>query len=304
MRRILVTGASGYIGQHLLKYLRDGGFQVRGLTRGAKPPSLEGIEWYPGDVTELTEVSQAIEKCDGVIHLACIPLAQSQQNPFEAFQVNGLGTLNVMEAAYQAGKIPVIYTSTAQVYGRVKRLPLREDDELKGTSPYAYSKTWGELACQAYAQRFEVPVTILRLFNVYGLAADGQERPTVETIFIKKLLAGVPPVIKGSPDEGRDFIHVDDVVQGIYLALNQRLSGEIINLGSGSLITLYELVYLLMRLLNLNLEPLVQPDEKETMQFQADISKADKVLGFRPQKSLESGLAEIAERIRSIERVR
>ncbi len=78
-----------------------------------------------------------------------------------------------MEAAYHADKIPVIYTSTAQVYGRASRLPLSEDDELKCTSPYAYSKAWGEMACQAYAERFDVPVTILRLFNVYGLAADG-----------------------------------------------------------------------------------------------------------------------------------
>lgn len=299
LRRVLVTGAAGYIGQHLVGYLCEQGSLVRGFSRRLRPAHLPPLEWYQGDINKLDDLLPAMQHCDVVVHLACLPLLQSQQDPMTAFQTNGVGTLNVLQIAHKLGNIQVIYTSTAQVYGHAEQLPMREDDPVYPNSPYAASKLWGELACQSYAQQFNLPVTILRLFNVYGFSADGSERPTVETLFIKRILSGQPPLITGSADEGRDFIHISDVIRSIRLAMDRVLSGEIFNVGSGALTTLPELAQILARLIGAETGPDIREDNRDPLQMQADMTKIGKYLGFQPQMMIEDGLARIIERIRS-----
>ena len=139
-------------------------------------------------------------------------------------------------------------------------------------------------------------MTILRLFNVYGPAADGSDRSTVETIFLKRILAGQAPVIKGNPAEGRDFIHIDDVVRCLRLVLNDKNShnnGEIINVGCGVLTTLPELAQKLIKLTGARLDPLIEAgrEQRAPLQIQADTTRAKKRYGFEARISLEEGLA-------------
>lgn len=298
--QVLITGTSGYIGQHLARWLSNKGLKVRGFSRRSRP-SIPGLsEWFQGDITRPADVRQAVRDCDGVIHLACLSLGQGQQDPVAAFQINATGTLNVLQAAYDLGNIQIIYTSTAQVYGWPDRLPLREDDPARPNSPYAASKLCGEIICRSFAHSFGVPVTVLRLFNVYGLAADGSERPTVETIFLRRILEGQPPVIKGNPNEGRDFIHVDDVVRCICIAMDSPATGEVVNVGTGVLTTLNDLAWKLIALVGARLEPIVQSDGRGPLQIQADMAKASQVLGFRSQILLEEGLTQVVERVRQV----
>jgi UDP-glucose 4-epimerase len=292
--RVLVTGASGYLGQHLVRQLSALGMAVRGLAR-RPPPVRSDIEWVQGDVTDPDQVRSAMQDCDAVVHLACVPLNLSQDDPVTAFEINGVGTLNILQSAYERANVDVIYTSTAQVYGPGEQLPLADDHPVNPNSPYAAGKLWGEIACQTYARRYGVPVTILRIFNVYGLTVDGCERPTVETIFIRKVLEGQPPLIKGHPQTGRDFIHIDDVIRCLILALLGPKQGEIINVGTGVLTTLRDLARTIIELSGVSMDPIVQSEPEQAVQLCADMTKADQILGFQPRITLEAGLHQILD---------
>lgn len=294
-QRVLVTGASGYIGQHLVRQLSELDLKVRGLVRHPSPIVMSDIEWFQGDVSNPDQVRQAMQDCDSVVHLAGVPLNQSQDDPVAAFKINGVGTLNVLQIAYERTNVEVVYTSTAQVYGQGDHLPLAENRPVNPKSPYAAGKLWGEMACQTFARSCGVPVTILRIFNVYGLAVDGRERPTVETIFMRKVLEGQPPLIKGHPEVGRDFIHIDDVIRCLKLALLCPKQGEIINVGTGVLTTLRDLARTIIELSGASLEPIVQIEPEQPVQLCADVTKAHRILGFQPRITLEAGLKQILE---------
>ncbi len=292
---VLVTGAAGYIGQHLVKRLGREGLAVSGFSRRPRP-AINGLAaWHQGDVTRLDDLRRAMAGCRQVIHLACLPLGPSRQDPLAAFQINTVGTLNVLQAALEMDALPVIYSSTAQVYGRPSRLPMGEQDQVRPDSPYAAGKLCGETICQSYAQDFDLPVTILRLFNVYGLAADGSDRPTVESIFLRRILKGQPPVLPGDPNEGRDFLHVSDVIEAILAAIQRKPAGEVINVGTGVMTPLLDLAWKLIKITGAELEPVVQSERKDLLQMQAELTKAGRLLGFSPQVSLEEGLAQMVK---------
>lgn len=289
MQRILITGASGYIGRHLINSLSQENIRIRVFTRRSKPVDLADIEWQQGDVCHLGSVQEAVQGCTSAVHLACLPLGLSFQNPLSDFQVNALGTLNVLYAARAAGVKQVIYASTAQVYGFTERLPMAEDDLPQPASPYAASKLCGEYLCTTFARCYGLNTTILRLFNVYGPALDGSERNTVESLFVQRVRQGLPPIIKGDPNQGRDFIHVHDVVCAIRLALDKTGNG-IINIGTGQMTTLVELAELIIKLTGAKLKPLIESQEVQPLRIQADTRKAKERLGFQAEITLTSGL--------------
>lgn len=293
MRRILVTGASGYIGQHLVAALAHDNITVRGFARSAKPVSLPDIEWHQGDVCLLTDVQQAIQGCTSVVHLACRSLAFSFQEPVSDFQVNALGTLNVLQAARLTEVRRVIYISTAQVYGFTEQLPMREDDLPQPASPYATSKLCGEHLCSTFTRCYGLDTVSLRLFNVYGPSLDGSERNTVEALFLRRVLQGLPPVIKGNPSQGRDFIHITDVIGAICLALDKVSGGIVLNVGTGKMTTLLELAELTISLLGAKLKPLIESQKTSSLRIQADIWKAKEVLGFQADIALSEGLSQM-----------
>jgi UDP-glucose 4-epimerase len=299
VQRVLVTGASGYIGQHLVWSLLKDKVAIRGFSRGPRPVGLSAIEWRRGDVSRLSDVEEAVQDCDMVVHLAYLPLGQSWQNPLNDFHVNALGTLNLLYAARAAGVRHVVYTSTAQVYGFVDHLPVAEEAPTQPVSPYAASKLCGKVLCTTFTRCYRLGTVVLRLFNVYGTPVDGRERGTVETIFVRRVAQGLPLVIKGNVEEGRDFIHVSDVVRAIRLALDTGVTGEIINGGTGVMITLLELAKLVIAISGAKMSPVVERENVCPMRIQADVRKARKVLGFEAESPSDKGLSHMLELERS-----
>ncbi len=292
-QRILITGASGYIGRHLIYLLNQENVEIRAFARSPKPAGLAGIEWQQGDIRHLARVQEAMQGCTSMVHLACLPLGPSFQNPLNDFQVNVLGTLNVLSAAQAAGVRQVIYTSTAQVYGFTERLPMAEDHLPQPASPYAASKLCGEHLCTIFARCYGLNTMILRLFNVYGLALDGSVRNTVESLFLRRVRQGLPPIIKGDPTQGRDFIHASDVIRAIRLALDKVGEGTVINIGTGQMTTLIELAELVIKLVGAKLKPVVESQAGQPLRFQADVRRAKERLGFQVEITLASGLGQM-----------
>ncbi len=295
MPRVLVTGASGYIGQHLTLALTQAGWQVRGLSRSPQPGFLQEIEWIAGDVTEARSVERAVEGIECVVHLACLPLNQSAQDPTHALRVNVEGTVLLLEAARRVGIKRFVFASTGQVYGGQARLPNAETNVPQPDSPYAVSKLSAEMWCAAYARAYQLPVQILRLFNVYGASADGSLRPTVESIFLQQVKQSQRPQIRGNPQSGRDFIHVDDVLCALLLVLDAPAHPSPINIGTGILTTLYDLARLAARVMGRSgIEPEVIETGELPVRFQAATALARRVLGFHSEITLEQGLARVS----------
>jgi len=297
--KILVTGASGYIGQHVCMVLTNMGLHIRGLSRSPCPASFQNIEWIQGDIIDPQTMKMAVLGCQCVIHLACLSEVACQKDPKLAFQVNTIGTLNVLEAARQIGVDKFIFTSSGQVYGEQSRLPNRESDLPRPISLYAASKLCGEILCQSYIQTFNLQVIVLRLFNVYGPSIDRTPRHTVETIFWELISQGQPPQILAHPQSGRDFIHIHDVIRSIQLALvTPILNGttNIINVGTGMLTTLIDLVYIEASLFNrTDLKPTIVETNQKPICFQADPRRAWELLKFKANIPLEKGLLSLTE---------
>jgi UDP-glucose 4-epimerase len=299
--KILITGAAGYVGQHLCLALAEKSISLRAFSRSAAPPYLQHVEWVQGSITNPQDLASAAQGCEKVIHLACLDLAASAAQPHQAIKTNGVGTLNVLEAALGAGAEQVIYTSTGQVYGGQSDLPNQETDLPHPDTPYAVSKLNGEHWCQWYAQARRLPVSILRLFNVYGQSPGGPpvpQRSTVDAIFLRRLAAGQPLQINGSPRSGRDFVNIDDVVAAILLSLDVATGPQPVNIGTGSLTTLEELAQIAAQVLGLAPpKPDIIGSDQPPVRFQADTGRAREALGFEAKIKLFDGLKTIKRRM-------
>lgn len=276
--RVVVTGAGGYIGMHLLAALRDGGENVVALIRpGSRWPRPVGLAVAEGDVTD-PALARHLHAGDRVVHLACLAMGPSQANPDQAFLVNTRGTFNLLRAATAAGAARVVVASSAQVYGRPERVPMGEDHPTRPTNAYGASKLAGEVFVPAVACGYADGAAVLRIFNVFGAAADGSPRATFETLVAERARAGLPVQI-GSTEEARDFVHVDDVVRALVAAVNSSAGGAY-NIGSGRA----------CRLAHLATAAGVPPGEllvtgggpEPPMVFAADIERARLGLGFQP----------------------
>jgi UDP-glucose 4-epimerase len=298
--RILVTGAGGFVGRHVVPALVRHGAAVFGMARGAQPPDLALAGWTQGDVRSLPDVRRALDGIDVVVHLACQPSRAAMGNPAFDFEVNGLGTFNVLGAAREAGVQRVVYTSTAYVYGAVGRVLCSETLLPRPDSPYGASKYCGEVLCAAATRMYRLDTVTLRLFSVYGPAAGGPEQETVEGIFVRRVARGEPPVIKSHPQDARDFIHIQDVAEAICLSIGRPGNGEVINIGSGGMTTLIQLARLVLRLAGSRARPILQGNSSlPRVRMRADVRKARRLLGFQARVSLEEGLAAMLERERA-----
>jgi UDP-glucose 4-epimerase len=293
MARILVTGASGYIGQHLCLTLA-GSTQVRGLSRSVRPPQLVKLEWVLGDITDIDIVVRAVAGCQAVVHLVCLPLPQSAQDPGAAQRVNTLGTLTVLEAARRTGVERFIYTSTSQVYGGQAPLPNVETCLPQPDSAYAASKLSGEIWAETYARLYHLPIQILRLFNVYGPRLDRQPRSSAEAMFFQSLQQRQRPIVQGHPASGRDFIHIHDVIRAIQLALTMPVGRGPVNIGTGTLTTFVDLARLAIQVAGQTMEPEILETGAAPVRFQADTARAQKLLDFQAEIPLATGLRHLA----------
>ena len=304
--KVLVTGGAGFIGSHLVDRLLGEGFEVTVLDDFSTGQmqnishhrNLEEFHLVRGDVRDVGLVEKVVEDVDAVFHeAALVDVPLSIKKPLLFNDVNLVGTLNLLKACSDSNVKRFVFASSAAVYGDSKPARKRENTLGKPISPYAVSK----LAAENYVKIFNfldgLETVSLRYFNVYGpRQVFGSSYNAVITAFISRLLNGQPPIIYGDGKHTRDFVHVDDVVSANMLALkSQNAVGEVFIIASGNTISVYELAKELQQITNTgHLMPIfTEPRAGDIRHCSADISKAEKLLGFRPKIRLEDGLSSL-----------
>jgi len=309
---ILVTGAGGFIASHLVEELIQRGASVRafvrynsrgdiGLLSQLEPKDLKAIEVIAGDLRDLPAVQQAVKGVDLIFHLgALIAIPYSYLHPAEVVETNVIGTLNILLAARGLGIAKVIHTSTSEVYGTAQVVPIDENHPLQGQSPYSASKIGADKLAESFYCAYGLPVVTVRPFNTYGPRQSA--RAVIPTIISQALSRD--ELHLGSLETRRDFTYVTDTVAGFIRAAEaQGVEGQVFNLGSGSEVSVAELVTAIGKILGREL-PVVQevarlrPDKSEVLRLLSDNRKAKAQLGWQPRVSLEQGLTQTVEWIR------
>lgn len=300
MTTYLVTGGAGFIGSNLVEELIKRGESIKvidNFSTGKKENIKEfmpRIKLVQGDIRNLDTVREAVEGVDFVLHEAALTsVARSVENPLATTESNINGTLNVLIAAREAGVKRIIYASSSSVYGDNPTLPKREEMIPNPLSPYAVSKLTGEYYCQVFYRIYGLETVILRYFNVFGPRQDPvSQYAAVIPRFIKAMLNGECPSIYGDGEQSRDFTFVENVVEATILACGEeKIAGEILNIGGGKRATINHLAKLTSRLLDKNVEPIyTNPRAGDMRHSLADISKAGRLLNYQPHINLEEGL--------------
>jgi len=296
--RVLVTGGAGFIGHNVAIYLAHRGFDVtvydtleRSSGDAVRMLRDAGIPIYRRDVREWHD----LRGYDVVVHCAAyVDVTESFARPKEYFENNVIGTASIAKAASDAGAF-FIYISSASVYGNPVKIPISEDHPLRPISPYGASKAMGEQVVELYSSIYGLKYVILRLFNVYG---PGQNPAYAGVIsrFIESAINRTPPRIYGDGSQTRDFIYVEDVARAIELSIVKQPHSQIFNIGSGKHISILELARLIMRLADIEGEPVFdEPRPGDIKHSCANIEKARKILGFEPQTTLEEGIKKLLD---------
>ena len=302
-QRVLITGVAGFIGSNLAERLLAEGPSVTGidnLAYGVREQVPGGVEFHKADIRS-AEICALFKNADTVFHLAaknCI--SDCQNNPVETADVNITGSVNVFEACRRNRVKKVIYAESSAIYEGSSVFPTPETEE-KPVSSYACSKLAASYFARQYASAHGMNITGLRYFNVYGPRQDYRRSvPPVISAFIIALLKGRRPVIYGTGEKRRDFIHVDDVNDFHLTAMaDDRTNGRIYNLGSGKNYSVSEIYTALQRILKKDIEPEYSADLPcEARATLADISRAG-ALGWRPGVALEQGLASSVDYIKN-----
>lgn len=297
-RKILVTGADGFIGSHVTEALIAAGYDVRafvlynsynswGWLDQAPPAIRDSLDVFAGDIRDPYGVRQAMHGCDAVLHLAAlIAIPYSYHSPITYVDTNVTGTLNVVQAARDLGVDRVVCTSTSEVYGTARYVPIDEEHSLQGQSPYSASKIGADQIALSYFRSFKTPVTILRPFNTYGPRQS--TRAVIPTV-ITQIAAGQRVLKLGSLHPTRDFSFVSDTVAG-FLAMLQApdtVLGEVINIGSGFEISIGDTVQLIAESMGVEVEIVcddqrLRPEKSEVERLFAGTTKAKNLLGWDP----------------------
>lgn len=297
--RFLVTGGAGFIGSHLVRALLARGDAVSVLDdlSTGKESNLEGVAgpltFHRGSVADAAAVERAIDGCRGVFHIAALPsVSRSVSHPVESHHANVTGTVTVLHAAAKLGA-RVVYAGSSSAYGDqdapAKHELLREDP----LSPYAATKLAGELYCRSFARVYGLDAVVTRFFNVFGprQTADSPYSGVIAA-FCHALLHGRSPRIDGDGRQSRDFTYVEDVVMGVLGAMDARTRGcEVVNIAYGSSITLLELLDVLQQLAGTKFEPTWAAARTGDVRHSlADVTKATKLLGYRPTVGFAEGI--------------
>lgn len=306
-KRILITGAGGFIGSHLVERLVGEGCKVRAMVHYNSSGiwgNLElltdevkqAIEVFPGDITDPFSVLKAVEGCDWVFHLAAlIAIPYSYTAPQSYVATNVAGTLNVMEASRRCGVEKVVHTSTSETYGTAIYTPIDEKHPLQGQSPYSASKIGADKIAESYYCSFNLPVATIRPFNTYGPRQSA--RAVIPTI-ISQVLAGKRKINLGSISPIRDFSYVKDTVDGfVKIAVSNRSMGEVINVGFGEGITIGKLAEMIIKIIGKEVEIVsddlrIRPENSEVMELICANDKARKLIGWKPRHTLSEGIKE------------
>ena len=313
-KKILVTGADGFIGSHLTETLIRKGYDVRafvlynsfnswGWLDQAPSEIKDNIDVFAGDIRDPHGVKQAMKGCDIVLHLAAlIAIPYSYHSPDTYIDTNVKGTLNVVQAARELDIEKVVHTSTSEVYGTAKFVPITEEHPLQGQSPYSASKIGADQIAMSFYTSFGTPVAIIRPFNTYGPRQSA--RAVIPTI-ITQLANGREKIKLGALSPTRDFNFVKDTVSGfIAVAEAPQSIGEIINIGSNYEISIGETAQMIADVMGCRIEIetdeiRLRPANSEVERLWADNAKAKTLLGWQPlypgRDGLRRGLAETAE---------
>ena len=263
------------------------------------PPGSNLLTVHEGSITDKSFVKAIAKGCEAVFHQAArVSVTRSIEDPLGTNNVNVNGTLNLLEAAREYDIETFVFASSSSVYGETEQLPKEESMAPQPVSPYAVSKLAAETYCKVYASVYGLKTVSLRYFNVYGPRQKPGPYSGVIPAFVKQALAKDPPIINGDGTQTRDFTYVKDVVKANLLCLEGLLKGgEVFNVGSHSSISINDLARLVLRLTGSEgIEPTHGPPRPGDVQHSyADITKISSVLGYRPDYTIESGLAEVIE---------
>ena len=304
-RTALVTGAGGFIGSHLVEALLERGVDVRAFVRynsrgdtgllALLPQARQDeVEIVAGDLRDPQAVGRACQGVSQVYHLgALIAIPYSYLHPYEVVETNVMGTLNVLTAAREAGVERLIHTSTSEVYGTARVVPISEEHPLQGQSPYSASKIGADKLAESFYCSYHLPVVTVRPFNAYGPRQSA--RAVIPTIITQAL--SQQEIRLGDLAPRRDFTYVRDTVDAYLRAAQVDAAlGEVINIGSNAEITIGDLAHRIVRLVGRDVqivtdEQRLRPKDSEVRRLLADNRKARDLLGWSPRTSLDEGLA-------------
>lgn len=314
MKKVLVTGADGFIGSHLTERLLDRGYSVRafvyynsfnnwGWLDTLPKEKLDKIEIFTGDIRDPNGVREAMKDIDMVFHLAAlIAIPFSYHSPDSYVDTNIKGTLNVLQAARDLNTERILVTSTSEVYGTAQYVPIDEKHPYQGQSPYSATKIGADRLAESFYRSFNLPVTIVRPFNTYGPRQSA--RAVIPTI-ITQLLAGKEEIHLGSLTPTRDFNFVKDTADGfIAIAESDKTIGEEINIATQHEISIGDLANELIRQINPNAkivceEERMRPEKSEVNRLLGSNEKIKKLTEWSPKYTFSEGLAETIEFFRN-----
>ena len=304
MKKVLVTGADGFIGSHLTEMLVRRGYKVRALSQynsfnnwgWLEDVDLADVEVVCGDVRDPNYCKEITKGMDLVFNLAAlIAIPYSYVAPDSYVDTNVKGALNICQAARDNNCERVLQTSTSEVYGTAQYVPIDEKHPLQAQSPYSASKIGADAMAMSFANAFGLPVTIVRPFNTYGPRQSA--RAVIPTI-ITQIAAGKKQIKLGDTSPTRDFNYVLDTCRGfIELAESDKTNGEVVNIGSNFEISVGDTLNLIKELMNSDVEFIgdeqrIRPENSEVFRLWCDNSKIKELTGFEPEYSIRDGLAE------------
>jgi dTDP-glucose 4,6-dehydratase len=306
---VMVTGAGGFIGSHLVENLLPICSSVRAFIRYTSGGSIgnlqhvddpnDNLEIFMGDLKDPYACKRAMEGVDYVFHLASVvSVPYSYINPREYFHNNVFFILNILQAAMELETKAVIHTSTSEVYGTAKKVPIPETHPLKAQSPYAASKIAADKVVESFYRSYDCPVVTIRPFNTYGPRQS--VRAVIPTIIQQAI--SQEAILLGDTRPTRDFLNVRDTIAGFIKAARnvEKIKGMVINLGTGSEITIGEVAKKICGIVGISSKVVfdasrIRPAKSEVERLCADVSLAKKVLGWKAEISLEDGLKECVQ---------
>lgn len=310
MKKVLVTGADGFIGSHLTELLLEQGYDVRafafynsfnswGWLDALPKEKLEEVDVFTGDIRDPNGIREAMKGVDQVFHLAAlIAIPFSYHSPDSYVDTNIKGTLNVLQAARDLELSRIIVTSTSEVYGSAKYVPIDENHPYQGQSPYSATKIGADRLAESFYRSFNMPISIVRPFNTYGPRQSA--RAVIPTI-ITQLLSGKKEIKLGSLLPTRDFNYVKDTANGfIEIAKSGKTIGEEINIATEREISIGELAEELIRQINPNAKIIcdnerIRPDKSEVNRLLGSNKKISELTNWSPKYTFEEGMKETIE---------
>jgi len=305
---MLITGGAGFIGSHLCdKYTMKGesvicldNFMNGNLMNIRHLLDYRNFKLIKGDVRNFHLLEKIMHDVDVVFHLAAqIHVDRSYVEPRLTYEINVMGTQNILEAARMCDTKRIIYVSSSEVYGSAQYVPVDENHPLNAPHPYGASKIAADRMCHAYIQTYGMPISIIRLFNIFGPRQKDIGYGGVISIFTRRVLTGLPPIIYGDGLQTRDYTYIKDAVKAFDLVLNHsKPITEPINFGSGKEVSINDLANIIIELCGKKgkVEPVhTEPRIGEVRRLIADATKAKRLLGWESTYDLEKGLKEFIE---------